>query len=240
MRNGKYQNKGSKRILVLALALVLLLGCGIGGTIAWLMDSTETVTNTFTVGDINIELKEHDLKADGTLDNTTAGEVNEENTYKILPGTKQPKDPFVRVKAGSEACYVFVQVQEVNNAVDTEKYVTWSVAAGWTKLEDTDANGVTTYYREQSALTATDAQDAVHFVLAGDTDNTTGIVTYANTLTKANIEALDKDDADDEGYGTIEADEMPKLIFKAFAVQKEAGNVNAAWAAVASDAKLPD
>lgn len=38
------------RAHIAVLALTLLIGCSLGGTIAWLMDKTETVTNTFTVG----------------------------------------------------------------------------------------------------------------------------------------------------------------------------------------------
>ena len=223
----------SMKAVVVLLAAVLLVGGAVGGTLAWLLDSTDNVTNTFTVGDINIDLKEHKLQENGTLDNTASGEVNAVKTYKILPGTKQPKDPFVRVKAGSEACYLFVQVKEVNNTVGTEKYVNWAIADGWTQV-GTTADGVSTYYKMQDALTATGAEDAVHFVLKGDADFTTGVVTYADTLTKANIEALDAD-ADK----TVEENEMPQLIFKAFAVQAEAGaDADTAWGAVAVDEKL--
>ena len=58
------KNRGiSTRALIAVLALTLLIGCSLGGTIAWLMDKTETVTNTFTVGDINIDLTETTIQA---------------------------------------------------------------------------------------------------------------------------------------------------------------------------------
>lgn len=232
------KNNG-KKIIITLLAVVMLIGCTIGGTLAWLSATSGTVTNTFTVGDVNIELKEHDLKADGTLD--TSSEVTEENTYKIVPGDTQPKDPFVRVEAKSEESWIFVQVKEVRNTVtgnaNATKYVTWEIAEGWTKLGET-ANGISTYYRTTNYTTST--QDVTYYVLkGGSNENTSGIVSYDSDLTKANIEALDTDAADTDGHGTIEVDEMPQLIFKAFAVQVEAGSdASSAWNQIAAGDKL--
>lgn len=103
--------KNYKKILVLAVAALLLVAVSVAGTMAYLTAKTEVVTNEFKTTKIEIELKEHELKADGTLDTTK--EVNgttTDNKYKLLPGATWPKDPFVRVKAGSEKCYVFVEV----------------------------------------------------------------------------------------------------------------------------------
>lgn len=225
------KNNG-KKIIVTLLAVVMLIGCTIGGTLAWLSATSGTVTNTFTVGDVNIELKEHDLKADGTLD--TSSEVTEENTYKIVPGDAQPKDPFVRVEKNSEDSWIFVQVKEVHNVVtgntDATKYVTWEIADGWTQLGTTE-NGVSTYYRTTNYTTAT--TDTTYYVLKGDKDNANGIVTYDSNLTKANLD----DVADDT---------KPQLIFKAFAVQEEAAGTYtdaatgaaAAWTQIDASAKL--
>ena len=233
------KKSNGKKIIVTLLAVVLLIGGTIGGTLAWLSATSGEVKNTFTVGDVNIELKEHDLKADGTLDTET--EVVEENTYKIVPGDTQPKDPFVRVKANSEESWIFVQVKEVNNAVtgnaNATKYVTWEIADGWTKLGDTTSSGVSTYYRSTNYITKD--SDETYYVLTGDSNKeaTTGLngyVSYDEDLTKANIEALDADKD-----GSIEETEMPQLIFKAFAVQKEAGSdATAAWNQIASGDKL--
>lgn len=84
------------RTLVALLAVVLVIGCVAGGTVAYLIDKTEPVTNTFTFGNINIELAESPAE------------------YKIVPGVDIAKDPFVTVKAGSEKCYLFVKVEEKN------------------------------------------------------------------------------------------------------------------------------
>ena len=47
-----------KKIVSLVLVFALALALGIGGTVAWLTAQTQSVVNTFTIGDINIELDE--------------------------------------------------------------------------------------------------------------------------------------------------------------------------------------
>ena len=113
----KSKKSVSMKAVVVLMALVLLIGCGVGGTLAWLRDTTDNVTNTFYVGDINIDLNEHTLDENGKLTTTT---TNENLTdYKILPGTSQAKDPFVTVKKDSEACWVFVKIVEKDNYLFT-------------------------------------------------------------------------------------------------------------------------
>ena len=53
----------SARVLVMAVALTLIIGGIIGGSVAWLTAKTDPVVNTFTYGDIKIELTE--TKPDG-------------------------------------------------------------------------------------------------------------------------------------------------------------------------------
>lgn len=145
--------KNMKKSIALVLALVLVVGGVVGGTIAWLTDETEEIKNTFTVGNIDIELAE----------NTT--------DYKMIPGETIEKDPFVTVKAGSEACWLFVEITESTNLDD---FITYAPAAGWTVLEE----GV--IYREVAAVEA----DQVFSVLAGDK------VTVNTDVTKADMDAL--------------------------------------------------
>lgn len=114
----------NKKIVIVIVAAVLLFTCVIGGTFAWLVDKTDTVTNVFTVGDINIELTET-----ANLD------------LKMMPGKTITKDAQVIVKANSEDCWLFVKVEK-KNAVDT--YLTYNIDDGWTALAGAD--GI--YYRE--------------------------------------------------------------------------------------------
>lgn len=105
-----------KKIAISIVAVALVLCCAIGGTLAWLTDKTGPVTNTFTVGDINIELKE-----------TTTD-------YKMVPGNTIAKDPKVTVEAGSEACWLFVKVTKSGNF---DQFLTYAMADGWTQYEGT-------------------------------------------------------------------------------------------------------
>ena len=101
------KNRGvSAKILILLLALVLLLGCAVGGTLSWLMTRTEPVVNTFTVGKVSIKLQEHvlDINTGQWQDPeflTDAGNLN----IQSLPGRKILKDPTLTVEKGSEECY---------------------------------------------------------------------------------------------------------------------------------------
>lgn len=113
-----------KKGFALILALVLAVGCVVGGTLAWLTAQSDTVTNTFTTSDITV-----------TLTETTGAE------YKMIPGYTINKDPKATVLDGSEKCYLFVKLDK---STDFDTYLEYVIADGWTKLDDvTD----TVYYR---------------------------------------------------------------------------------------------
>ena len=98
--------KKFKALLVVACAL-LLVAASVFGTMAYLT-STDTVTNTFTVGKVNIKLDEAKVDADGKP--VTPAERVKENSYKLLPGHTYNKDPMVTVLSGSEPSYVKMTV----------------------------------------------------------------------------------------------------------------------------------
>ena len=164
--------KARNRIKPLTLCCALLLvAAGVFGTLAYLT-GTDTVNNTFTVGNVKITLDEAKVNTDGTPVEG-ADRVNT-NEYHLLPGHTYTKDPTVTVKANSEACWLFVQVTESTNLKD---FITYAIAEGWTALPSVD--GV--YYREVSASDA----DQTFPVLAGNA------VTVKNTVTKEMLTAKD-------------------------------------------------
>lgn len=188
----------SFRGLVLVLALALIVGVAGGATFAWLTAKTDPVVNTFTYGDINITLAESTGR-----------------DYKIIPGVDIAKNPEVTVKAGSEACWLFVKVDEENwptltdgegeNAVRKVKY---DIAGGWSKGDGTNIPA-NVYYREVAA----NAADQEFPVLK---DNK---ITVSDTLTKIEI--------NEKLTGT------PKLSITAYAIQKDGMDTAAqAWAAI--------
>ena len=104
--------KTKSKALLLTLCAVLLVAASVLGTMAYLT-STDTVTNTFTIGKVEIKLDEAKVNADG-IPVEGAARVTE-NSYKLMPGTTYTKDPTVTVKAGSEESYVRMKVT-FNNA----------------------------------------------------------------------------------------------------------------------------
>lgn len=101
--------KTKSKALLLTLCAVLLVAASVLGTMAYLT-STDTVTNTFTIGKVEIKLDETDVT------NQTGPRV-QANSYKLMPGTTYTKDPTVTVKAGSEESYVRMKVT-FNNATE--------------------------------------------------------------------------------------------------------------------------
>ncbi len=104
--------KTKSKALLLTLCAVLLVAASVLGTMAYLT-STDTVTNTFTIGKVEIKLDEAKVTTDG-IPVEGAGRVTA-NSYKLMPGTTYTKDPTVTVKAGSEESYVRMKVT-FNNA----------------------------------------------------------------------------------------------------------------------------
>lgn len=156
-----------KKATIAVVALALVLCFAIGGTLAWLVAKTDPVVNTFTYGDINIDLSESD-----DLD------------LKMIPGNTITKDPKVTVEAGSEACWLFVKVEKSGN-FDT--FMSYAIAEGWTQLKE-DAEGVVITdlicYREVTATTT----DMDFDVLANDS------VWVKDTVTKDMLNADDFDE----------------------------------------------
>lgn len=96
-----------KKTLALLLALVLVFGAAVGGTIAYLTDN-DTVTNTFTVGEVDITLDEADVDEYGAA--VQGANRVKANNYKLIPGHTYIKDPTVTVLKGSEESYVKMTV----------------------------------------------------------------------------------------------------------------------------------
>ena len=132
-----------KKIVATGSALALTAAVAVGGTLAWLQAQTETITNTFTVGNVDITLTEEKFGGDGpALD---AENVAQSQTYRVAPGTDVTKAADVTVKSGSEDCYLFVKVVEGNSFAANFNDVV--MADGWTAL--TGVDGV--YWRSVAA-----------------------------------------------------------------------------------------
>ena len=100
---------------------------------AYLTATTGPVVNTFTIGNVGLELKE------------TKGDLVEgKHQFKMVPGNTIEKDPTVTVTAGSEDCWLFVKLTESANFKDYLTYAVDTSEGAWTALDG--HAGV--YYRE--------------------------------------------------------------------------------------------
>lgn len=105
-----------KKILTLGLVAALSATAAIGGTLAYFTDRADA-TNTFTVGNVDIELVEPSWNKSAAKD--------------LVPGQIVAKDPTVK-NEGANACYVRVKVEGLDqfgtdkligiNTSDTDKW----------------------------------------------------------------------------------------------------------------------
>lgn len=151
MKNGKFAARrpsGSKKVFTVILAALLLVGCSIGATLAYLTATTTTVTNTFTAGNVSATLDEakvdqygNRLATDGSIYTGATGQTPAarvtSNTYKLVPGRTYVKDPTVHIAAGSEPCYVFVKVVNPIAGIEGDNTIAAQMAEkGWTSVDE--------------------------------------------------------------------------------------------------------
>lgn len=99
--------KTKRKALLLTFCAVLLVVASVLGTIAYLTSQDE-VKNTFTVGQVAINLDEAKVNPDGTP--VANADRVKANSYKLLPGHTYTKDPTVTVLKGSESSYIKMTV----------------------------------------------------------------------------------------------------------------------------------
>lgn len=115
--------KNKNKALLLSLCAALLVVATVLTTIAWLTSTTGPVTNTFTVGNVKIELWEAETDALGEkfyvvsggtsseVDNYVSATPVKENEYTLRPGHEYKKEVYIEILPGSEPCYLFVKVE---------------------------------------------------------------------------------------------------------------------------------
>ena len=148
-----------KKKLTTVLAIVLVVALSVAGTYAYLTSKTATITNTFTVGNVKIDLTE-----------TTGTE------YQLIPGRVHEKNPIVTVKGGSEKCYLFVKFEENGNAADYLDYTSLLAAPDWTQGDGAKIPS-NVWYR----VVDKSADNTAFHLLDGDT------VTIRNNVTNENM-----------------------------------------------------
>ena len=156
-----------KKLLAMLVSLCLVAALGVGATLALFSDTTNKLTNTFTVGGgITAHLEEVTDRDDITGEETkgTTGEDDEKEYQNTMPGATVIKEPYMVIEANSSNCYSLVQVtgieelEALNNGLSftVGAFNTLGIEAGksgshtnalgykWEKLADADKAAATT------------------------------------------------------------------------------------------------
>ena len=203
-----------KKILLVGLLVVLVAAVSVGLTVAYLT-SADTVTNTFTVGDVEIALDEAAVNENGEAIEGAARV--KANTYKLIPGHTYVKDPTVTVKAGSEESYVRMLVTVTNSSAfdavlpnaDLRAIFGGYDDSKWTYVKNTEnADNTRTYeFRYHTTVTAS-ADKALEPLFTG--------ITVPGNVNNAQLKTL----------------EGAQIIVEAEAIQADSfAGADAAWAA---------
>lgn len=177
-----------KKILVGLLAGVLISVLAIGGTVAWLTDKEE-VTNTFSIGNVDIKINE---------------EYKPEDGKDIYPGKVVTKIPTVK-NIGKNSAYIRVKV-----AIDSqiEKYLTLDYKLGTTSSEWFIENG---YYYYNSIVVPNDSTKPIFtkFTLSGDFIEPKAEVSYDIIVYAEAVQS--------QGFEQQDGETFKKAILRAFA-----------------------
>lgn len=211
--------KKSKKVLkvVTAISSLALVGAvSFGATFAYLQAKTNVKTNTFTGGNVDIEVHEDFPDADTN------------NTVAYTPGQSFEKEPHIDVNAGSEDAYlaatVTFKVQTGNNTYETISYGEFEASYGtitglnttnWYRAADAGDKSAVFYYGNNTELTR---------VVKGDTKKETEDiftdVTIKQEIAKIDVNGTPNDPADDiypeiniivDGYA-VQADNLDKSM----------------------------
>ena len=189
-----------KNFLTIMLSLALVAVIGVGATLAYLTDNTQTVNNKFTFDDIEITLKENASVPDGQFyqikktEDETFGTTEIKGAEKgidydeVLPGATVEKNPYITVSESNAHAYVYAYVTGVAAPLS----VTWS--EGWTEVE-TDLTG--TLLRREVAKNEAGKYDVFTQVqvatgAAGTEDlNDISIKAYAHQADNTDVDTAD-------------------------------------------------
>lgn len=182
-----------KKTLTVLLALVLVIAMSVAGTMAYLTSTTDTVTNSFTVGKVAITLDEAQVDVYGTA--VTPATRVKANTYKLIPGHSYTKDPTIHVAADSEDCYLFVKVEDGLTAIEADKTIAAQLGTNNWKAVEGVAN-VYVYAKNTDAKTIVPASKTVTDVPVFGSftlTSTASVADYANAQIKVTAYAIQAD-----------------------------------------------
>lgn len=142
------------KVLIASLILITIVSTIV--TFALLTFETDTLVNTFTVGQVSLKLDETDVDETGTP--IPGAERVTGNEYKLIPGKSYVKDPTMTVLSSSEASYVrllvtITKAKEIKE-VFGENFLPENYVTGWdktkwisTSIKENQDNSITYEFR---------------------------------------------------------------------------------------------
>lgn len=212
----KARTNNARRILLLVGLMSLVAVISIGGTIAWLTDSTQAVTNTFTTAGIDITLTET-WNADGPDSDTDFDHWE----VQLIPGKSYDKNPVVAVTRPDTDVDIYLFVKVEDNISDYVNYTSLlDTTNGWTRLTTTDDSVV--WYR---VVAASEENPSWHLIKDDTVTVKDSIVKTGTNVTGTN--------------NTVMPSSEVTLKYTAYAIQTEGFNtatstVADAWAVVSN------
>ena len=205
----------NKKKLGTALASLALVGAiGVGATLAFLSDETDTLTNTFVVGNgINIILDETDITNPTGPRIQTGGN----NYVDLQPGKEQVKDPMTTVLKGSNTCYVFMKLEGADEFEGTDvdnddlgDFEIIGMSNDWTKIRDLEGTTNTTskkngYYVYKDTVNTLEAEDDMELAKL-----------FTHIKMSNDVETIIDKKVDPAGNST-----MPEIKITSYAIQAE-------------------
>ena len=189
--NKKFSTK--TKLISSAISLMLIVCFAITGTVAWLIDTSGPVEDTFTFGKVDIELwdatndkywsaTEHQAAADANfyVEYTKADSTTTKG-FKLIPGASFDFNPAVKVLDGSESCYVFVKIEVPANlaaAIEPLKLTDWTRVSGFADVYA---------YTPNSTFTKVDATDNECIIVED------GVMVTKTSATSATLQAVGED-----------------------------------------------
>ncbi len=211
-----------KRTLITVISVALIACLAVVGTFAYITNVQDAIKNVFTIGNVDVTLKEEG----GEPDPDNPGN----NNFVLVPNTTMTKDATITVGKTSSSAYIFAVVAEKCTAALSEPvkaykfsdYVDYSLNStdGWSKLDG--YNNV--YYLKYEKPDEEPEEETVYHLITDTDEDDKGDITVK--------------DLDDNQIKAAEGADI-SLSFQAGAVQAEglegeteAEKVLAAWAAI--------
>ena len=167
-----------KKIIAVCLIVAMAAIAVVGGTLAWFTD-TKDATNTFTVGNVEIELTEPNWEGSGAQD-----------APEVYPGEALAKDPTVE-NVGANPCFVRIKVTGLDCLGTTAGNITYRTDYVDGKLGDNWVNGGDGYFYYNKVLAVDETTDALfdQIVMPTGLENGDAVTKYDVVVTAEAVQA---------------------------------------------------